>query len=100
MAPTIASDGSSRDFVFVDKFNVWFGKHSKHRPESYYGFLRGEIVFLRSPSEPDEYLLKRVVGLPGDWISSPDGLEIVHVPKVSSTARPWLLDIHIQSIHT
>ena len=82
--------GTSRDVVLVDKFNVWFGKHSKRRPESYYAYLRGEIVFLRSPSEPDEYLLKRVVGLPGDWVSSPDGLEIVHVPKVRQFVRSRL----------
>ena len=74
MAPTLRPNEDTREYVLVSKTYM---DNYMSEPS-----LRGQVVFLRSPSEPDEYLLRRVVGLPGDWISTPDDLEVVHVPKV------------------
>mmetsp|Transcript_13007 Transcript_13007/g.32876 ORF Transcript_13007/g.32876 Transcript_13007/m.32876 type:complete len:171 (+) Transcript_13007:161-673(+) len=70
MAPTLQGGG---EYVFVDKFSIrsWMAPC----PE-----LRGEVVYLRSPNEPDKVLLKRVVGIPGDWISDWDSIPL-QVPK-------------------
>ena len=71
MQPTLNPDenGTPRhEWVFVNKI----GHHS-------YNYHHGDIVMLqyksfversycRSPSNPKRYLVKRIIGLPGDWI--------------------------------
>lgn len=34
------------------------------------GPQRGDIVIFRSPEQPEEMLVKRVIGVPGDWVDS------------------------------
>ncbi len=71
MSPTLQG---GEEYVFVDKFSIrsWMAPS----PE-----LKGEVVCLVSPNEPDKVLLKRVIGTPGDWISVADKPEPVQVPK-------------------
>ena len=58
MQPTFNSRGREfRDLVVLDK---WSARQLN--------FKRGDVVVLRSPSNPDELLTKRIVGLPGDCV--------------------------------
>ena len=78
MMPTLQDDVDS--LVFVDKFNLrrWLSSNVWDSQ------LRGEVVYLNSPSDPDTFLMKRVIGLPGDWISVPSEQELIHIPKVAN----------------
>ncbi|QDZ23699.1 mitochondrial inner membrane signal peptidase [Chloropicon primus] len=64
MAPSL---GPEPTIVWVDKFfctRKWLGNDRIDRS------LRGQVVYSKSPLAPDEYMIRRVVGLPGDWVSS------------------------------
>ena len=82
MMPTLQDDVDS--LVFVDKFNLrrWLSSNVWDSQ------LRGEVVYLNSPSDPDTFLMKRVIGLPGDWISVPSEQELIHIPKVANFPVP------------
>ena len=58
MLPTL-EDG---EFILVNRLAYKFGEPK-----------RGEIIVFRSPVVPDEDLIKRVIGLPGDEIEVIDG---------------------------
>ena len=32
--------------------------------------LRGQVVYAKSPLVPDDYIMRRVIGIPGDWVTS------------------------------
>lgn len=69
MQPTLNPDGFRlTDCVLLDKLSV---RHFK--------WQRGDVVTLRSPSEPNICLVKRLIGLPGDWIRVP-GHNVVSIP--------------------
>ena len=70
MQPTLNPDNQKwrcRDWVLVNKLGL-----------RKYQFNRGDVVMLRyclsarlncrSPQDPTRFLVKRIVGLPGDWI--------------------------------
>ncbi|XP_047971483.1 mitochondrial inner membrane protease subunit 2 [Salvia hispanica] len=57
------------DYVLVEKFCL-----------IKYKFTRGDVVVFRSPSNYKEKNIKRIVGLPGDWIDLPS-LDTVRVPE-------------------
>ncbi|XP_033328917.2 mitochondrial inner membrane protease subunit 2 [Megalopta genalis] len=57
MQPTLNPDTWKSDYVFLNHWII----HTK-------GIRRGEIVAVTSPKRPNETLIKRVVGLPGDII--------------------------------
>jgi inner membrane protease subunit 2 len=58
MQPTFNARGKdTNDAVLLDR---WSARQLS--------FRRGDVVVLRSPHEPKEWLTKRVVGLPGDWV--------------------------------
>ncbi|KAK1646875.1 hypothetical protein QYE76_064680 [Lolium multiflorum] len=46
-----------------------------------YDFSRGEVVTFVSPVDHRSTLVKRLIGMPGDWISVPETLEIRKVPE-------------------
>ena len=72
MQPTLNPmvDGKPRhEWVFVNKLGV-----------KRYEFRRGDVVILKSPIEPKRYLVKRIVGLPGDWIQL-QGNKLVEIEK-------------------
>jgi signal peptidase I len=67
-----------RDHIFVNKF-----AYGVRLPFSSYYFLRwsqpkrGEVVVFRSVERDDIFLIKRIVGLPGDTVFiAPEGLEV------------------------
>uniref|UniRef100_A0ACD6A1S8 Uncharacterized protein n=2 Tax=Avena sativa TaxID=4498 RepID=A0ACD6A1S8_AVESA len=46
-----------------------------------YDFSRGEVVTFVSPVDHRSTLVKRLIGLPGDWISVPETAEIRKIPE-------------------
>lgn len=61
------------DHVFVDRITL--APPAKWFPLVHYrGVRRGDIVVFLKPGEPDLYLVKRVVGVPGDHIHLQDGV--------------------------
>jgi inner membrane protease subunit 2 len=45
------------------------------------GLKRGDVVFITSPLEPKDLLVKRIVGLPGDWVRKT-------IPSISEWTEP------------
>jgi len=43
-------------------------------------FKRGDIVIARSPNNPNQFICKRIVALPGDHLLQTDG-NLKHIPK-------------------
>ncbi|HET7143652.1 MAG TPA: signal peptidase I [Anaerolineales bacterium] len=75
MRPTL-EDG---EFVLVSKMSYRFGHVD-----------RGDIIVFHFPMNPDEELIKRVIGLPGDHISVQSGIlsvngQVVNEPYIAST---------------
>ncbi|XP_031847195.1 mitochondrial inner membrane protease subunit 2 [Nomia melanderi] len=71
MQPTLNPDTWIHDYVFL---NHWALQSE--------GIQRGEVVALISPKRPNETLIKRVVGLPGDIICSRGSYgQILKVPE-------------------
>ena len=72
MQPTFNSRGRQfNDLAVLDK---WSARQLK--------VSRGEVVVLRSPNNPKEWLTKRVIGLPGDCVRPRDAsASQVHVPR-------------------
>eukprot|EP00249_Psilotum_nudum_P008649 c21422_g1_i1 orf=268-786(-) len=81
MEPTLNS-GSDDTFKFLKKDILWV--ETFFTPA--YNFSRGDVVVLRSPEEPNEWLVKRLIALQGDWINVPGSYEILQVPK----GRCWV----------
>ena len=68
MQPTLNDGVSSRDAVCLDRLFA----HS---------YERGDVVVLHSPTDPTEMVLKRVVGMGGDWVRRRGGDQsFVRVP--------------------
>ena len=69
MSPSLRAECS--EYVWVDKFwcnRRWVAAAPGGQLDR---SLRGQIVYAKSPLVADEYVMKRVVGLPGDWVSVP-----------------------------
>ncbi|CAK8991638.1 Mitochondrial inner membrane protease subunit 2 (IMP2-like protein) [Durusdinium trenchii] len=58
-----------RDVVLVDRFSVRSGSYK-----------RGSVVLFRSAEQPDRLLIKRLIGLEGDWVVNRKG-HYVHIGK-------------------
>ncbi|KDO17413.1 signal peptidase I [Saprolegnia parasitica CBS 223.65] len=67
MQPTMNAEDGDREIVLLDKFSVQVA----HR------LVRGDVVVLKSPSEPCEYLTKRLIALEGDWVEGRSGRRVV-----------------------
>lgn len=63
------------DVVFIEKLSA-----------PAYRFSRGDVVVLRSPEEPNQWMVKRLIALQGDWINVPGSYEILQIPK----GRCWV----------
>lgn len=58
---------SDRSWVLVRKYSVRvLGK-----------FNRGDVLYLRSPEDPNSHLVRRLIGLEGDWMSEQGELQKV-----------------------
>lgn len=53
-----------------------------------YKYNRGDVVMLRSPTDPHRLLVKRLIATEGDWLSVPSnaGSKIVKIPQ----GRCWI----------
>lgn len=62
MSPTFnpGTESTTNDWVLLQKFGV-------KKPNT---LKRGDVIFIRSPIDPEKILTKRVVGLQGDTIST------------------------------
>lgn len=75
MIPTL-QDG---EFVLVSKLNYQFGKVE-----------RGDIIVFHFPMDPEQELIKRVIGLPGDTIGVQNGKvsvngQVLEEPYIAAT---------------
>ena len=80
--------------------------HVVPRSWTHHGFRRGAVVIAESPGMPGEFWIKRVIGLPGEFVMPDDSgrvlIDDVPLPEPylfptrSSTAHtpPWLCDDH------
>ncbi|KAF5286083.1 hypothetical protein FQA39_LY16429 [Lamprigera yunnana] len=59
MQPALNPDQSTTDYVFLNRWAV-----------RSLNIKRGEIISLISPKDPDQTIIKRVVGIPGDLIAT------------------------------
>ncbi|XP_044476204.1 mitochondrial inner membrane protease subunit 2-like [Mangifera indica] len=57
------------DYVLVEKFCL-----------DKYKFSRGDVIVFRSPWNHKEKHVKRIIGLPGDWIGTHSSYDAVKVP--------------------
>ena len=63
--------GAPRTVVALSKLSVRWNWHG-----------RGDVVVLRSPSDPAELITKRLIALEGDWVQRRDGArEMTQVPR-------------------
>ena len=84
MRPTL-EDG---EFVLVSKLSYWFGE-----------FERGDIIVFHFPLNPEEELVKRIIGLPGDRITVQNGqvflngqlLDEAHIAEAPLYSGDWVV---------
>jgi len=67
---------------------------------------RGDIVVFRYPLDPSKSYIKRVIGLPGEWVSIHQGLVLINGKPITETyVPPSYLDhdsyppVHVESSH-
>lgn len=71
MQPVFNPDKSQTDYVFLNRWAV-----------RSLDIKRGEIISLISPKHPDQTIIKRVVGIPGDIIATIGyKREVVRIPE-------------------
>lgn len=70
MSPTFNPANSTfSDYCLVEKFCL-----------RKYNFSRGDIIVFSSPSNHKEKHVKRIIAMPGDWLSLSDSLDTVKIP--------------------
>ncbi|KAJ4721091.1 putative Mitochondrial inner membrane protease subunit [Melia azedarach] len=60
----------SDDYLLVEKFCL-----------EKYKFSHGDVIIFRSPGNHKEKHVKRIIGLPGDWVGSPSSYDVVKIPN-------------------
>ncbi|KAH7331111.1 hypothetical protein KP509_20G015400 [Ceratopteris richardii] len=81
MQPTL-QPGEKNLLGFLKGDIVFFEKISA----AAYKYHRGDVVVLRSPSDPNQWMIKRLIAMQGDWINVPGSYEILQIPK----GRCWV----------
>ncbi|KAG5253345.1 mitochondrial inner membrane protease [Salix suchowensis] len=69
MSPTFNPRTNTDDRVLIEKFCL-----------AKYKFSHGDVVVFRSPSDHKQKLIKRIIGLPGDWIGTPQN-DVIKIPE-------------------
>lgn len=70
MQPALNPTGAeARDVVLINKLAIKQG-----------WLNRGDVIVLDSPQRRKQQIVKRLIGLPGDWVKTRSG-ELKHVPK-------------------
>ena len=59
---------------------------------------RGDVLVFRYPNDPSIFYIKRIIGLPGERLSSSNGIITVY-PNASSTAGTVLNEPYIEADH-
>ncbi|CAN1276806.1 Mitochondrial inner membrane protease subunit 2 [Linum perenne] len=70
MSPTFNPESNADDRVLVEKLCL-----------RRYTFSVGDVIVFRSPVDHKEKLVKRIIGLPGDWVGTPHTYDVVKVPE-------------------
>ncbi|KAH7435801.1 hypothetical protein KP509_06G080300 [Ceratopteris richardii] len=81
MQPTLQQ--GHKDFISLLKGDVVF--YEKISAPAY-KYCRGDVVVLRSPTDPDQLMVKRLIAMQGDWVNVPGSHEIHQIPK----GRCWV----------
>ncbi|KAH7435803.1 hypothetical protein KP509_06G080300 [Ceratopteris richardii] len=85
MQPTLQQ--GHKDFISLLKGDVVF--YEKISAPAY-KYCRGDVVvlsfFCRSPTDPDQLMVKRLIAMQGDWVNVPGSHEIHQIPK----GRCWV----------
>ncbi|KAI4969074.1 hypothetical protein ZWY2020_046404 [Hordeum vulgare] len=68
MRPTFEGSTDGREYALVKRIPL-------------YDYCRGEVVVFVSPVDHRSQAIKRLIGLPGDWISVRDKEEIRKIPE-------------------
>ncbi|VAH39649.1 unnamed protein product [Triticum turgidum subsp. durum] len=68
MRPTFDGTTDGREYAVVKRSPL-------------YDYSRGEVVVFVSPADHRSRTIKRLIGLPGDWISVPDKEEVRQIPE-------------------
>ncbi|CAO2822778.1 unnamed protein product [Amaranthus hypochondriacus] len=70
MSPTLNPvDSNINDYVLVEKFCL-----------KKYNFSHGDVIVFSSPTNHKEKLVKRIVAMPGDWLSVSNPFDTVKIP--------------------
>jgi signal peptidase I len=75
MMPTL----TDQERIFINKFTYHYGLG---------GIERGDMVVFKYPLDTSKSYIKRVVGIPGDWIQIDDGQVIRNGTKLAETYVP------------
>ncbi|XP_034693882.1 mitochondrial inner membrane protease subunit 2 isoform X1 [Vitis riparia] len=58
------------DYVLLEKFCL-----------EKYKFSHGDVIAFRSPNNHREKQIKRIIALPGDWITAPHSYDVLRIPE-------------------
>ena len=70
MQPTLNPDEKGKprhEWVLVNRFPCK-SFHYNHGDIVMFRYILFQWLFHRSPKDPKRYLVKRIIGLPGDWV--------------------------------
>src|SRR6516165_11316999 len=75
MMPTL----TDQERIFINKFTYHYGLG---------GVERGDMVVFKYPLDPSKSYIKRVVGIPGDWIQIVDGQVFLNGKRLAENYVP------------
>ncbi|XP_066358524.1 uncharacterized protein [Miscanthus floridulus] len=89
--------GESMYPTFTAASNVWGGDFvlAEKRCIERYKFSHGDVILFKCPSNHKQLFVKRLIGLPGEWIQIPGSLKLTKIPEGhcwvegDNSARSW-----------